>query len=194
MGALGLNIKYSVEDDSVLIDGGYNYVGNTYKPDYDIYIWQWQPSGSDPGRRLGYFRTAQIQNSNDCCWSDPTYDKLWTQQSQELDPQKRKAIVISDAADLLRGSRRTSCSTTRSFWRPGTRALGGLARIPQPNGAVAYISDNVSNYFKVGPKTVAATTTSSSNAALVVGIVVGAIIVIGVVVLLLRRGRKAEEA
>ena len=90
---LGLDIKYSVEDESVLIDGGYNYVGKTYKPDYDIYIWQWEPSGSDPGRRLGYFRTAQIQNQNDACWSNPEYDKLWEQQSRELDPQKRKEIA-----------------------------------------------------------------------------------------------------
>jgi hypothetical protein len=30
-------------------------------------------------------------------------------------------------------------------------AVGGLAAIPQPNGAVAYLSDNVSNYYKVAP-------------------------------------------
>ena len=79
---LGLDIQYSVEDNGVLIDGGYNYAGDTYKPDYDIYIWAWQPSGSDPGRRLGYFRTVQIENQNDACWSSKTYDDLWEQQSR----------------------------------------------------------------------------------------------------------------
>ena len=70
----------------------------------------------------------------------------------------------------------------------------GWTRIPQPNGAVAFISDNVSNYSRVGPKSVAATTTSSTNTGLVVGIVVGAIVVIGIVILLLRRGRRAVAA
>ena len=192
--ALGLNIKYSVEDESVLIDGGYNTVGNTYKPDYDIYIWQWQPSGSDPGRRLGYFRTAQIQNSNDCCWSDPTYDKLWTQQSQELDPQKRKAITYQMQQIFYQASPYIVLDYPKLLEAWNTSRWQGWTRIPQPNGAVAFISDNVSNYSKVGPKTVAATTTSGSNMALVVGIVAGAVIVIGVVILLLRRGRKAEVA
>jgi peptide/nickel transport system substrate-binding protein len=193
--ALGLNIKYSVEDESVLIDGGYNYVGNTYKPDYDIYIWQWQPSGSDPGRRLGYFRTVQIQNSNDCCWSDPTYDKLWTQQSQELDPQKRKAIAYQMQQIFYQASPYIVLDYPKLLEAWNTSRWQGWTRIPQPNGAVAFITDNVSNYYKVGPKTATATTTStSSNTALIVGIVVAALIVVGIVVLVLRRGRRAEEA
>ena len=100
---LGLDIQYSVEDNGTLIDGGYNYAGDTYKPDYDIYIWAWQPSGSDPGRRLGYFRTVQIENQNDACWSNKQYDDLWLQQSKELDPQKRKEIAYTDAGDPVQG-------------------------------------------------------------------------------------------
>ena len=50
-------------------------------------------------------------------------------------------------------SRRTSSSRTPSCSRRGTREKWeGWQRIPQPNGAVAYISDNVSNYYKVAPK------------------------------------------
>jgi peptide/nickel transport system substrate-binding protein len=193
---LGLDIKYSVEDEGVLIDGGYNYVGDTYKPDYDIYLWQWQPSGSDPGRRLGYFRTVQIENQNDCCWSDPQYDALWTQQAQELDPQKRKAItyqmqqifyeatpyIVLDYPKLLEG------------WN--TSRWEGWTRIPQPNGAIAFITDNVSNYYKVAP--VAAGTTSgggsgSSNTALIIIVVIAIVVVVAVVLLLLRRRPRAEE-
>lgn len=191
---LGLDIKYSVEDESVLIDGGYNYVGKTYKPDYDIYIWQWEPSGSDPGRRLGYFRTAQIQNQNDACWSNPEYDKLWEQQSRELDPQKRKEIAYRMQQILYQESPYIILDYPKLLEAWDTSRWEGWRRIPQPNGAVAFISDNVSNYYKVGPKT--ATTTSSgggTNTGLIAGVVIAALVVVGIVVLLLRRKPRVEE-
>ncbi|HEY5388904.1 MAG TPA: ABC transporter substrate-binding protein [Thermoleophilia bacterium] len=190
---LGLDIKYSVEDESVLIDGGYNYVGNTFKPDYDIYIWAWQPSGSDPGRRLGYFRTAQIENQNDACWSNAEYDKLWQQQSEELDQQARKDIAYKMQEILYRESPYIVLTYPKLLEAWNTSRWQGWQRIPQPNGAVAFISDNVSNYYVVGPKT--ATTTSSNGSTstgLIVGIIIAAIVV-GIVVLLLRRKPRVEE-
>jgi peptide/nickel transport system substrate-binding protein len=192
---LGLDIKYSVEDESVLIDGGYNYVGNTFKPDYDIYIWQWQPSGSDPGRRLGYFRTAQIENQNDACWSNPEYDKLWVQQSQELDPQKRKAIAHQMQEILYQESPYIILTYPKLLEAWNTSRWQGWQRIPQPSGAVAFISDNVSNYYKVGPKTATTTTTSGgTNTGLIVGLVIAALVVVGIVVLILRRRQRVEES
>ena len=191
---LGLDINYSVEDESVLIDGGYNYVGDTYKPDYDIYIWQWQPSGSDPGRRLGYFRTAQIENQNDCCWSNPEYDKLWDQQSQELDPQKRKEIAYQMQQLFYQETPYIVLTYPKLLQAWNTSRWEGWQRIPQPNGAVAFITDNVSNYYKVGPKVAAAETSGGgSNTTLIVGIVIAVIVVVAVVMLLLRRKPRAEE-
>ena len=190
---LGLDINYSVEDESVLIDGGYNYAGDTYKPDYDIYIWQWQPSGSDPGRRLGYFRTAQIENQNDCCWSNPEYDKLWDMQSQELDPQKRKDVAYKMQELFYQETPYIVLTYPKLLEAWNTSRLEGWQRIPQPNGAVAFITDNVSNYSTAGPKTTTATTAKSSNVGLIVGIVIAALVVIGIVVLLMRRKPRAEE-
>lgn len=191
---LGLDIKYSVEDNGVLIDGGYNYAGDTYKPDYDMYIWMWQPSGSDPGRRLGYFRTVQIENQNDCCWSNKEYDDLWTQQSQELDSQKRKEIAYRMQEIFYTESPYIVLDYPKILEAWDTQDWEGWQRIPQPNGAVAYISDNVSNYFKVGPKTGETTSGSGgSNTTLIIVIVVAAVVVAAVVVLLLRRKPRAEE-
>lgn len=191
---LGLDINYSVEDESVLIAGGYNYAGDTYKPDYDIYIWQWQPSGSDPGRRLGYFRTAQIENQNDCCWSNPEYDKLWDQQSRQLDPQKRKDIAYKMQELFYQETPYIVLTYPKLLEAWNTARWEGWQRIPQPNGAVAFITDNVSNYSKAGPKTTTATTTAkSSNVGLIVGVVIAALVVVGIVVLLLRRKPRVEE-
>ncbi len=192
--SLGLDIQYSVEDNGTLIDGGWNYVGNTYKPDYDMYIWAWQPSGSDPGRRLGYFRTVQIENQNDACWSDKQYDQLWLQQSKELDPQKRKAITYQMQQILYEQSPYIVLTYPKLLEAWNTAKWEGWQRIPQPNGAVAYISDNVSNYYKIGPKAAETTTTSSSSDTTLIIIVVAVVIVIvAVVLVLLRRKPRAEE-
>jgi peptide/nickel transport system substrate-binding protein len=192
--ALGLDIAYSVEDESVLSDGGWNYVGDTFKPDYDVYLWYWQPSGTDPGRRLGYFRTAQIENQNDCCWSDPEYDGLWDQQSQELDPQKRKEIAYKMQEILYRDSPYIVLSYAKLLEGWNTSRWEGWQRIPQPDGAVAFISDNVSNYHNVGPKVAeTASVDGGSNTTLIVGIVIAVIVVVGVVLLLLRRKPRVEE-
>ena len=173
---LGLKIKFSVQDDSVLSDGAYNTVGRTFEPNYDMYLWMWQPSGSDPGRRLGYFTTAQIQRNNDCAWSDPQYDRLFVEQSQTLDPQKRKQIVwrmeqifydqspyiILDYPKLLEG-------WNVSQWT-------GWERIPEPDGAVAFTSDNVDNYRLVHP--------ISANVVSGRGLSTGSIIALAVVIVL----------
>ncbi|HTX70707.1 MAG TPA: ABC transporter substrate-binding protein [Thermoleophilia bacterium] len=192
--SLGLNIQYSVQDDGVLSDGQYNTVGKTYKPDYDMYIWAWQPSGSDPGRRLGYFRTDQIQNQNDACWSDPQYDALWQKQSQELDPQKRKAIVDQMQEILYTQSPYIVLDYPKLLEAWNTQKWEGWKRIPQPNGAVAYISDNVSNYYEVAPRAAETTPASSgSNTTLIIGVIIAVVVIVAVVLLLLRRRPKAEE-
>jgi peptide/nickel transport system substrate-binding protein len=193
---LGLDIRYSVQDNGVLYDGQVNYVGKTYTPDYDVYIWAWQPSGSDPGRRLGYFRTDQIENQNDCCWSNTTYDDLWQQQSRELDQQKRKQIVYQMEQMLYEQSPYIILTYPKSLQAWNTEKWQGWKRIPQPNGAVAYISDNVSNYYRVGPKGAETATTSGggSTATLIGAVVVAAVVVVVVVLLLLRRRPKAEES
>ena len=192
---LGIDIEFSVEDNGVLLDGGYNYAGDTYKPDYDIYIWTWQPSGSDPGRRLGYFRSEQIENQNDACWSNKEYDRLWLQQSEELDPQKRKEITYKMQEMLYQESPYIILTYPKLLEAWNTTKWDGWTRIPQDTGAIAYISDNVSNYYKVGPK-VAATASaggSGSNTTLIVGVVIAALVVAAIVLLLLRRKPRAEE-
>ena len=192
---LGLDIVYTVEDNGTLLDGGYNYAGDTYKPDYDMYIWAWQPSGSDPGRRLGYFRTEQIENQNDACWSSKTYDDLWQQQSEELDPQKRKEITYQMQQMLYEESPYIILTYPKLLEAWNTEKWEGWTRIPQPNGAVAFMSDNVSNYFKVGPKAADTATASSggSSTTLIIVIVAAVVVIVVVVLLLLRRKPRAEE-
>jgi peptide/nickel transport system substrate-binding protein len=193
---LGLKIQYSVQSDATLTSAAYNYVGKTFKPDWDMYIWLWQPSGSDPARRLGYFTTDQIQGNNDAAWSDPQYDRLFKVQGTTLDQQQRKQIVwqmekifyeqtpyvVLDYPKLLEG------------WN--TASWTGWERIPQPDGAVAFMTDNVDNYRLVGPKPATSTSSSGLSTAGIIAIVVVAAVVVGVVLVLVTRRRRklAEEA
>ncbi len=192
---IGVDIKYSVQDNGVLIDGGYNYEGDTYKPDYDIYIWQWQPSGSDPGRRLGYFRSVQIENQNDACWSNPEYDALWEAQSQELDPQARKEIVWRMQQVFYEESPYIILTYPKTLQGWNTSAWEGWTRIPENGGAVAYLSDNVQNYALVAPASAAEEESGGLGGGTIVLIVVVAAVVAGLVAwLVLRsRGGRAEE-
>ena len=192
---LGLKIQYSVHDDSTLTDGQLNYVGKTYKPDYDMYIWEWEPSGSDPQRRLGYFTTDQIQNQNDACWSDPQYDSLFKQQSTTLDQQQRKQIVWKMEQIIYQQSPYVVLDYPKLLEGWNTASWTGWKRIPQPDGAVAYLSDNVDNYSLVGPAPVASTGGGSSSGA-IVGVVVAVVVVAGIVIAVLARRRRkvVEEA
>jgi peptide/nickel transport system substrate-binding protein len=186
---LGLKIQYSVQSEATLTDAELNYVGKVFKPDYDIYLWFWQPSGSDPSRRVGYFTTDQIQGNNDCAWSDPQYDRLFQQQSTTLDQQQRKQIIwqmekifyeqtpyiVLDYPKLLEG------------WNVGSWT--GWERIPTPDGAVAYITDNVDNYRLVHPKPTTAAS-SGTSAASVAGIVIVVVAVVAVLAIVLLRRRR----
>ncbi len=189
---LGVDIQFSVEQNGVLIDGGYNYDGDTYKPDYDIYIWTWQPSGSDPGRRLGYFRTEQIENQNDACWSNPEYDRLWEEQSQELDPQKRLEIVHRMQEIFYTESPYIVLTYPKLLQAWNTSEWEGWRRIPEGSGAIAFLSDNVSNYYKVGPVG-AESSAGGFSTGVLIGIVVAVVAVIAIVLLVVRSRPKAEE-
>jgi peptide/nickel transport system substrate-binding protein len=61
--------------------------------DYDLIIWGWG-SDPDPSFLLSVMRTEDIPTGmNETGYSNPAYDDLFTQQSQELDPTKRQEIV-----------------------------------------------------------------------------------------------------
>ncbi|HCR72191.1 MAG TPA: hypothetical protein DIW23_12155 [Anaerolineae bacterium] len=61
--------------------------------DFDIILWGWG-SDPDPNLLLSVYTTEQIPNGyNETGYSNPVVDELNTQQSRELDPQRRQEIV-----------------------------------------------------------------------------------------------------
>ena len=89
---VGLKVNLKIVDAGVLLDAQYNYKGDTYAPDYDMYIWYWTYD-VDPEMMLGVPTPQQIEGWNDTLWTDPEYTKLFTQQEQTIDVEKRIPLV-----------------------------------------------------------------------------------------------------
>jgi peptide/nickel transport system substrate-binding protein len=85
MSAIGIGVQLDSYDQDtlfgVIVDGT-----------YDTFYWGWVPF-IDPDPMLSYFTEAEIGNYNDANWFDPAYDALYTEQNQELDPERRLEIV-----------------------------------------------------------------------------------------------------
>ena len=92
LGDIGLKIEYTVVDEGALGDSIWNFKGDTYAPDYDLALWDFM-GYIDPGDSAACFTTDQIGNYNEMNWSNKEYDRLCTQQYQEMDAQKRIELL-----------------------------------------------------------------------------------------------------
>jgi len=85
MEEIGIGVELEAYDQDalfgVIVDGT-----------YDTFYWGWVPF-VDPDPMLSYFTEAEIGNYNDANWFDPAYDALYTEQNQEVDPDRRVEIV-----------------------------------------------------------------------------------------------------
>jgi len=190
---LGLKIKLEVVDNGAYESAVYNESGNTWKPDFDMTLWDWG-SYYDPGLTLACLTTHEIGALDEPFWSNAQYDALNTQQSQTIDPQKRQQIiwhmqqimyqqspwiVITYSDDLQ------AFNTSR--WTGWTQMFGGT-------GPAWNCEGNYASYLSLRPKVVAAS--SGSNRPLIIaGGIVVAVVAVGVAlgIVVRRRRRRTEE-
>ena len=86
-------IEYEVVDEGVYNDRIWNYDGDTYAPDFDMYLWTWY-GYADPGQTIDSYTTAQIENWNEPCWSNARVRRRpWRTQTHALDSAQRKADI-----------------------------------------------------------------------------------------------------
>ena len=149
-----------------------------------------------PRPRLGYFRTVQIENQNDACWSNKEYDQLWEQQSEELDPQKRKEIAYQMQEILYEESPYIILTYPKLLEAWDTARLGGLAAHPAAQRRRRVHQRQREQLLQGRAQgrgdddrvvRAARTRRSSSSSSVVV------VVVVAVVLLLLRRKPRAEE-
>ena len=61
--------------------------------DYDIELWGWAQTGTDPDFLLSIFTTSQIGVWSDSNYSDPEFDAMYDEQKRAPTQEERKAVV-----------------------------------------------------------------------------------------------------
>jgi peptide/nickel transport system substrate-binding protein len=195
---VGIKLQFQVVDAGALIDAQYNYEGDTYAPDWDMFIWYWTQD-VDPQFMLSIYTPAQIEGWNDCLWTDPEYTKLNAQQSQTIDEAARKPIVDQMQQIFYDAAPYAILAYPFQLEAYNTAAWQGWVHVPgdatgEQQGAVLYSYNNIDTYRFVEQKTATIeNTATSSNTTLIIVIVVVVLIVVGAALLLLRRARGRSE-
>ena len=148
---IGLKVTLQTMDSGAIDDKLYNTAGNTFKPDFDLFVWGWG-GDYDPGFLLSIFLTSQINGWSDSAWSDPQYDRLFEQQASELDPQKRKAIVWQMEQIIYQQSPYVVLVYPQTLQVYDTQHWQGWVRQPAGTGSV----NNYWTYREVAPRESAA--------------------------------------
>lgn len=195
---IGVRTTLSVMDSGALLDAQYNYVngGETYAPDYDLFIWYWTQD-PDPSIQLSVLTKDQIEGWSDTCWWTPEYDRLYTEQDTELDTGKRIAV----AQDLQKIAHEATPYVVFAYpyQIEAYRSDRWEGVVPSPSevegydGAAFYNYLNSDTYRFVHAKMAAAEGGSGSSVWIVVVVAAAAAVVAGVMFFVVRRRSRAME-
>jgi peptide/nickel transport system substrate-binding protein len=189
---VGLDIDYEVIDDGALGDKQYNYEGDQFAPDFDLFIWGWG-GDVDPNFILSVLTTDSIENWSDSNWSNAEYDKLFLEQQTTIDVQERIALVHQMQQIVYDESPYIPLVYPLDLLAANKGKWTGWVRANENRGAWWY-NTQPDTYVAVHPgSTAPAEEGGGSSTGLIVGIAVAAVVVILIIVLLLRRrGGRAE--
>ena len=126
---VGIKLTLTTLDSDTMASTVYN----VEHPDWDVFVWGWDSGVDDPSYLLGVPLTSQIGGNNDVFYSNPVYDKLFTEQSAELDHTKRVAIVqemqkiyYEDCVYLVAVYLKKLQAYNNSGWTGWTNVDGGI--------------------------------------------------------------------
>jgi peptide/nickel transport system substrate-binding protein len=189
LGEIGLKIDLRTVDDGTASAGMYNYEGDVFTPDYDLFIWYWT-GDFDPGFLLSIFTTDQIESWSDCNWSNAEYDALFKQQDTELDDAKRKDLIWQMQEIVYDQTPYVVYAYARPLEAYDTGDWDGWVHQPAGSGSV----QNPWTYLNIAPKTAETTDDGGSNTTTwIIVVVVAAVVIIIAIVLLSRRSKAVEE-
>jgi peptide/nickel transport system substrate-binding protein len=184
---IGIATKSEVVGDGKLVSAWYDN-------DYDLYIWGWGPD-PDPDFILSTFTSHQCGSWSDTCYSNPEYDKLYTDQQTAPTPEARQAIIYQMQQILYHDVPEVVLYYDKSLEAYDSANWEGLEDnvSPLPDG---FLWGQYTAYsaLTVRPRGASLGTSSSSSSStlLIVGIV-GAIIVVIGIVMVARRGKSDED-
>lgn len=168
------------------------------KGEYDMFHWSWTPY-VDPEAQISYFRCNQIATAddptlynNDANWCDPEYDRLFKEQSVELDREKRIDIVHRMLKLFHDSASYQVFALTPDLEAYRTDRFEGWLRQPAEVGPVIF-SNTSPTYFNLTPLASSSDGGSGVSTSAIVGIAAAAIAAAVAVFYFLRRRRTAEE-
>jgi peptide/nickel transport system substrate-binding protein len=195
---IGVDFKVQIVSADKLTELTTQKVKGKIAPDYDTFIWGWGGDPYDPGLLLNLLTTKAIGASSDSFYSNPEYDRLYTEQSGEFDQAKRKQIVSQMIAISQRDLPYLVLTVDPTLQAYRSDKLTNVKRAcPEPDGDIT--CDQVTGVTIAGmaPKTAGSGgggSDSGGSGLLIVLIVLAALVVLGVVLLLVRRRRAGREA
>jgi peptide/nickel transport system substrate-binding protein len=167
-------------------------------PDFDTFIWGWGGDSYDPSTLLNLLTTKAIGNSSDSFYSNPEYDRLYTQQLSQFDPATRAKTV----ARMIAISQRDlpylvlTVDPVLEAYRTD-RVSGAVLSCPQPGGDLLCEQTGYTPWLKLGPPTAAAVAAEDAGGSSATGIIVAVVVVVLLLGLALvaraRRRRAASE-
>jgi hypothetical protein len=195
---VGIKVKYEVVDAGTLINYQYEYTGDTYTPNWDLFIWYWTQD-VDPNFIVDIYTPQQIEGWNDCLWTDPEYTELNEQQKRTIDPAARIPLIQRMQQIFYEGAPYAVLAYPYLLEAYNTADWEGWTPVPgqaigEQNGAVLYSFNNIDTYRLVQPKVaVEPAAGGSSSTTLVIVVVVAAVLIVVALLLMRRRGGKAVE-
>jgi peptide/nickel transport system substrate-binding protein len=186
---VGIKLKLAVYDSGVYDDRIWNYEGDTFVPDFDMYIWTWD-GFLDPGQTLDCFTTSQIENWNDPAWSNKEFDRLDELQSSTLDPNQRAEVIKQMQEVMYQDCPVIVMTYPYKLAAYRTDRWQGWQRENYGTGAAFCGASGPWAYYNIEPKTATAASggTSSTWIVIIAAIAVAAAVAAFVLV---RRGRRA---
>ena len=157
---VGIKLDYQVIDSGALINYQYEYTGNTYTPDWDLFIWYWVED-VDPNFIMDIYTPQQIEGWNDCLWTDPEYTRLNAQQATTIDEAQRIPSVQQMQQIFYQGAAYAILAYPYQLEAYNTDKWQGWVHVPGAapggqQGAVIYNYNNIDTYRFVEPKVSAA--------------------------------------
>jgi peptide/nickel transport system substrate-binding protein len=189
---LGLRIEVSILDTGALQDRIWNFAGDTYVPDFDMYIWDWA-GYTDPGQTLSAEITEQIGNTNEPCWSNAEYDRLNDEQASAMDPMQRKETIDRMQQIMYEQTPWVVLAYPQFLQAYNDARWTGWVRMFDGTGPAFLTTGYPQSYIDLKP--VAVSRSSGSGLGLWVALAAVAVVVVALVVwLLVRRRPRPEEA
>ena len=130
----------------------WNFEGDAYRPDFDMYIDSWL-GYVDPGQTLTAEATWQIGATNEPCWSNAEYDKLADEQAAQLDPAERQQSIWRMQQIMYEQTPWVVVAYPDFFEAYDTADWTGWTRVNDGNGPAFFTAGNVDTYVNLKPVT-----------------------------------------